>query len=117
MEGGGDGVRLDSRACEWFGRRAAARVSAGGHAWAIGVAEVIIPGDGGRGGGGPSPLITRNGPSGAGVIPVCPAGSRDITDSGSGPGAGTSETPASGADVAGWRGRGRGLGAALARGR
>src|SRR5262249_61724981 len=47
-------------------------------------------------------------------IPVCPASSRDITDSGSGPGAGTSETPASGADVAGWRESVRELVAALA---
>src|SRR5262249_5298146 len=126
MDVGRDALTLDNPACEWSGVSAAARVSAGGHAWAIGVAEVIIPGDGGRGGGGgrgddggrggggPSPLITRNGPSGAGVIPVCPASSRDITDSGSGPGAGTSETPASGADVAGWRESVRELVAALA---
>src|SRR5262249_34095677 len=132
MDVGRDAFTLDTLACVWFGLSAAARVSAGGVAWGVGVAEVIIPGDGGRGGGGgggdgggrgddggrggggPSPLIKRNGPSGAGVIPVCPASSRDITDSGSGPGAGTSETPASGADVAGWRESVRELVAALA---
>jgi alpha-mannosidase len=100
MDVGKDAFTLDNPACEWFGLGSAARVSAGGHAWAIGVAEVIVPGDG----GGPSPLITRNGPSSAGVIPVCPASSRDITDSGPGPGA----------TVAGWREGVRELVAALA---
>jgi alpha-mannosidase len=116
MDVGQDAFTMDNPACEWFGLGGAARVSAGGHAWAIGVAEVIIPGDRGPGGSGdgPSPLITRNGSPGAGVIPVCPATSRDITDSGSGPGAGTSENPAPGADVAGWRDSVRELVAALA---
>ena len=34
---------LDNPACEWFGVGSTARVRAGGHAWAVGVAEVILP--------------------------------------------------------------------------
>jgi alpha-mannosidase len=93
MDVGQDAFTLDNPACEWFGLGGAARVSAGGHTWAIGVAEVIVPGN-----DGPSPHITRNGPSDAGVIPVCPASSRDITDSdvaGSGAGAGAAAWRAS----------------------
>jgi alpha-mannosidase len=37
---------LDNPACEWFGVGSTARVRAGGEVWAIGVAEVIVPGDG-----------------------------------------------------------------------
>jgi alpha-mannosidase len=110
MDVGRDAFTLDNPACEWFGLGGAARVSAGGHAWAIGVAEVIVPGDGEAS----SQLFTRNGASSAGVIPVYPARSRDITDSGGGPGAGTSENPAAGARVAGWRASVRELVAALA---
>jgi alpha-mannosidase len=46
MDVGQDAFTLDNPACEWFGLGSAARVSAGGHAWAIGVAEVIVPGAG-----------------------------------------------------------------------
>src|SRR5262249_33468783 len=86
MNVGQDAFTMDNPACEWFGLGGAARVSAGGHAWAIGVAEVIVPGGGPGASDGPFPLITRNGPSGAGVVAVCPATSRDITDSGRGQG-------------------------------
>jgi len=44
MDVGQDAFTLDNPACEWFGLGGAARVSAGGHTWAIGVAEVIVPG-------------------------------------------------------------------------
>jgi alpha-mannosidase len=43
LDAGQDAFTLDNPACEWFGLGSAARVSAGGHAWAIGVAEVILP--------------------------------------------------------------------------
>ena len=103
MDVGQDAFTLDNPACEWFGLGAAARVSAGGHTWAIGVAEVIVPGGGETGGNdGPSAHITRNGPSDAGVIQVCPTGSRDITGSGPRPGAGVAG-PRPGAGVAGPR--------------
>jgi alpha-mannosidase len=56
MDVGQDAFTLDNPACEWFGLGGAARVSAGGHTWAIGVAEVIVPGGGETGGNdGPSP--------------------------------------------------------------
>jgi alpha-mannosidase len=38
---------LDNPACEWFGVGSTARVRADGETWAIGVAEVIVPGAGG----------------------------------------------------------------------
>jgi hypothetical protein len=115
MDVGQDAFTLDNPACEWFGLGSAARVSAGGHTWAIGVAELIVPDDGEPGDSGDvsSPLFTRNGPSHAGVIPVCPATSRDITDSGSRPDAGAADSvPDAGA--AGWRASVRELVAALA---
>jgi alpha-mannosidase len=56
MDVGQDAFTLDNPACEWFGLGGAARVSAGGHTWAIGVAEVIVPGGDEAGGNdGPSP--------------------------------------------------------------
>ncbi|HET7247182.1 MAG TPA: glycoside hydrolase, partial [Streptosporangiaceae bacterium] len=47
-----DAYTLDNPACEWFGLSSAVRVSADGHTWAAGVAEVIVPGDGEPGAGG-----------------------------------------------------------------
>jgi alpha-mannosidase len=38
-----DAYTLDNPACEWFGLSSAVRVSADGHTWAAGVAEVILP--------------------------------------------------------------------------
>src|SRR6185437_1921723 len=38
-----DAYTLDNPACEWFGLSTAVRVSADGHTWAAGVAEVIVP--------------------------------------------------------------------------
>ena len=38
-----DAYTLDNPACEWFGLSSAVRVSAGGHIWAAGVAEVVLP--------------------------------------------------------------------------
>jgi hypothetical protein len=46
-----DAYTLDNPACEWFGLSSTVRVSADGHTWAAGVAEVIFPGDGEPGGG------------------------------------------------------------------
>ncbi|HEV3066244.1 MAG TPA: glycoside hydrolase family 38 C-terminal domain-containing protein, partial [Streptosporangiaceae bacterium] len=46
-----DAFTLDNPACEWFGLSSAARVRAGGHTWAAGVAEVIVPGEGAAGEG------------------------------------------------------------------
>ena len=40
-----DAFTLDNPACEWFGLSSAVRVSAGGHTWAAGVAEIILPDD------------------------------------------------------------------------
>ncbi len=42
---------MDNPACEWFGLGATARVRAGDQAWAIGVAEVIVPPEAGGGTG------------------------------------------------------------------
>src|SRR5215469_4819120 len=42
-----DAFTLDNPAVEWFGLGSTARVRAGGDQWAIGVAEVIVPGAGG----------------------------------------------------------------------
>jgi alpha-mannosidase len=47
-----DAYTLDNPACEWFGLSSAVRVSAGGHTWAAGVAEVILPDGPGAGGAG-----------------------------------------------------------------
>jgi len=46
-----DAYTLDNPACEWFGLSTAVRVSADGHTWAAGVAEVIVPDGPGTGRG------------------------------------------------------------------
>jgi hypothetical protein len=40
-----DAFTLDNPACEWFGLGSTVRVSAAGHTWAAGVAEIILPDD------------------------------------------------------------------------
>src|SRR6266516_3916854 len=60
-----DAFTLDNPACEWFGLGSAARVSAGGHAWAGGVAELIVPDDGTP--GGTSAAAGADGAAGAGL--------------------------------------------------
>ena len=100
-----DAYTLDNPACEWFGLSSAVRVSAGGHTWAAGVAEVIVPGDGGIG-------------SAAGADGAASANARAAEASDADTGALAADVDGAWAgdagDAAGWRAGVRALVAALA---
>jgi hypothetical protein len=73
-----DTYTLDNPACEWFGLSSAVRVAAGGHLWAAGVAEVIVPDGLGAGAGAGDAADGRAGVralvaalAGAGVTATC----------------------------------------------
>ncbi len=73
---------LDNPACEWFGIGSTARVRAGDDEWAIGVAEVIVPGagaalaTGGRRSGNLSPRWPAWGSRRPAPVPTAPATAR-----------------------------------------
>jgi alpha-mannosidase len=100
-----DAYTLDNPACEWFGLSSAVRVSAGGHIWAAGVAEVVLP-------DGPAAGSLRDaGTAGAGVdVTTMPLeGHEPYIHGGFGAGGRGAGVPAEG-----WRAGVRALVAALA---
>jgi alpha-mannosidase len=131
-----DAYTLDNPACEWFGLSSAVRVSADGHTWAAGVAEVIVPD--GLGAGAPALVDANSGDPGAGdetgraegeggaasavATDARASGAGNVAVAADGPGAsdtgaGDLAVAASGAgagDAAGWRTEVRALVAALA---
>jgi alpha-mannosidase len=114
-----DAYTLDNPACEWFGLSTAVRVSADGHTWAAGVAEVIVPD--GLGTGAPAPVGAGSGAPGAGdgtgraegAGRAADAVARDARASGPADVA-VDEGGAARSDITGWRVGVRALVAALA---
>ena len=101
-----DAYTLDNPACEWFGLSSAVRVSAGGHIWAAGVAEIILPGD---------PAVDGPGDAGAGTAGAgVDVTTRPLEGHGSYIHGGFSAGRAAEAPAEGWRAGVRALVAALA---